>query len=121
MMSVWRHSFYYLFAFLVLTFIILLIASAEISIVLCYLQLCNGNHRWWWRSFLSSGSCAIYMFLYGVIYFLGELGMTRLSSIMLYFGYMFLISLIFFLLCGTVGFCAAFVFVRKMYSVIKID
>ena len=34
-------QFYYLFGFLTLVFIILLITCAEITIVLCYFQLCS--------------------------------------------------------------------------------
>ena len=41
MMSIWRHSFYYLFAFLFAVLLILVITSAEISIVITYLQLCK--------------------------------------------------------------------------------
>lgn len=41
MISIWKHSFYYLFAFLFLVLLILLITCAEISIVITYLQLCK--------------------------------------------------------------------------------
>lgn len=37
----WQHQFYYLFGFLGLVFLILLITCAEITIVLCYFQLCS--------------------------------------------------------------------------------
>ena len=36
-------------------------------------QLCNEDYRWWWRSMLSSGSCAFYVFLYAIWYFFAEL------------------------------------------------
>jgi hypothetical protein len=39
--SVWSHQFYYLFSFLFLVFLILIITCAEISIVMCYFQLCS--------------------------------------------------------------------------------
>lgn len=39
--SVWSHQFYYLFSFLFLVFLILVITCAEISIVMCYFQLCS--------------------------------------------------------------------------------
>lgn len=41
MISIWKHSFYYLFAFLFLVLLILIITCAEISIVITYLQLCK--------------------------------------------------------------------------------
>jgi hypothetical protein len=39
--SVWLHQFYYLFGFLALVFVILCLTCAEITIVLCYFQLCR--------------------------------------------------------------------------------
>ena len=41
MTSVWLHQFYYVFGILYLVFFILLITCAEISVVMCYFQLCN--------------------------------------------------------------------------------
>jgi len=121
MISIWRHSFYYLFAFLFMVMVILLLTCAEISIVISYLQLCHGNHRLWWRSFLTTGSSALYVFGYAVFYYFTQLEISRFSSTMLYFGYMTSICIAFFLICGSVGFLATFIFVRKIYSLIKID
>lgn len=45
--SMWLHQFYYLFGFLCLVFVILFITCAEITIVLCYFQLCSEDYRWW--------------------------------------------------------------------------
>merc|ERR1712153_5817 len=67
--SLWQHQFYYLFGFLALVLVILVITCAEISIALTYFQLTSENYHWWWRSFLSSASSALYLFLYSVIYF----------------------------------------------------
>ena len=78
----------------------------EITIVLCYFQLCSENHRWWWRSFLTSGSTAFYVFAYSVDYF-RRLGADEWFTCVLYFGYMGLICieeaqafLLTFLTCG---------------------
>ena len=40
---------------------------------------------------------------------------------MLYFGYMFIVSLGFFLMTGTFGSIACFAFVRAIYGSVKID
>ena len=40
-------QFYYLFGFLFVVFIILIITCAEITIVLCYFQLCSEDYNWW--------------------------------------------------------------------------
>ena len=39
--SIWRHYFYYLFGFLLIVLLIMIITSAEISIVVTYFQLCK--------------------------------------------------------------------------------
>ncbi|KAG2585651.1 hypothetical protein PVAP13_6KG404600 [Panicum virgatum] len=119
--SIWLHQFYYIFGFLFLVFIILIITCAEITIVLCYFQLCSEDYNWWWRSYLTSGSSAIYLFLYAGFYFFTKLQITKLVSGILYFGYMLLASFAFFVLTGTIGFCACFWFTRLIYSSVKID
>ncbi|MED6221083.1 Transmembrane 9 superfamily member 7, partial [Stylosanthes scabra] len=119
--SIWLNQFYYIFGFLFIVFVILLITCAEITIVLCYFQLCSEDYNWWWRSYLTAGSSALYLFLYSIFYFFTKLEITKLVSGILYFGYMIIVSYAFFVLTGTIGFYACFWFVRKIYSSVKID
>ena len=121
MSSMWLHQFYYVFGFLFIVFIILIVTCAEISVVLCYFQLCQTNHHWWWRSFFTSGSSALYLFLYSVFYFATKLQITEVVPTIMYFGYMFLASIVFCLLTGTIGFCASYAFVHIIYSTVQID
>jgi hypothetical protein len=67
---------------------------------MCYFQLLNEDYRWWWRSFLHSGSCAFYTALYAVWYHLVELDMNGIVPVLLYYGYMFIICFTFFLITG---------------------
>ncbi|XP_022883608.1 transmembrane 9 superfamily member 7-like [Olea europaea var. sylvestris] len=119
--SIWLNQFYYIFGFLFIVFVILIITCAEITIVLCYFQLCSEDYHWWWRAYLTAGSSALYLFLYSIFYFFTKLEITKLVSGILYFGYMLIASYAFFVLTGTIGFCACFWFVRKIYSSVKID
>ena len=119
--SIWQHQFYYMFGFLFLVFIILNITCAEITIVMCYFQLCSEDYHWWWRAYLTAGASAFYMFFYAIFYFFTKLHITSLASALLYFGYTLIMTLIFFVLTGTIGFYACYFFVRKIYSVIKVD
>ncbi|RWW18406.1 hypothetical protein BHE74_00025292 [Ensete ventricosum] len=119
--SIWLHQFYYIFGFLFLVFLILIVTCAEITIVLCYFQLCSEDYLWWWRSYLTSGSSALYLFLYATFYFFTKLEITKLVSGLLYFGYMLIASYAFFVLTGTIGFCACFWFTRLIYSSVKVD
>merc|ERR1719433_718883 len=121
MSSLWQHQFYYLFGFLALVLIILIITCAEISIALTYFQLTAENYRWWWRSFLSSGSSAFYVFVYSILYFSSRLQIEKTVSTLLYFGYMAVLSLLFFLLTGSIGTIASFNFVKAIYGSIKVD
>lgn len=121
MSSVWLNQFYYVFPFLFIVFIILIITCAEITIVLCYFQLCNEDYHWWWRSYLTPGSSALYLYLYSFLYFFTKLHMVKFVSGLLFFGYMFLVCLAFFVLTGTIGYMSTFMFVTKIYASIKID
>merc|ERR1719394_1270214 len=69
MSSIWQHQFYYLFGFLALVFCILIVTCAEISVALTYFTLTAEDYHWWWRSFSSSATSALYVFVYSIIYF----------------------------------------------------
>ena len=119
--SIWLHQFYYVFGFLLLVLMILIITCAEISIVMCYFQLCAEDYHWWWRAFLTSGSSAGYMFAYSIFYFYTKLEITKPISAVIYFCNMWVFAVMFFLLTGTIGFYACYWFVFKIFSSIKVD
>ena len=119
--SMWLHQVYYIFGILFLVYIILVITCAEITIVLCYFQLCSEDYHWWWRSFFTSGSSALYMFLYSAFYFVTKLDISKTVPSIMYFVYMGLLSYAFFILTGTIGFVACYLFVRAIYGSVKID
>jgi transmembrane 9 superfamily protein 2/4 len=121
MTSIWTAQPYYVFGFLALVLFILGVTCAEISIVMCYFQLCAEDHRWWWRSFLNSGASALYVFLYSIFYFATSLDITDPASATLYFGNMLMVSFAFFLLTGSMGFLSTLTFVRYIFSQIKVD
>nr|XP_037284926.1 transmembrane 9 superfamily member 2-like [Rhipicephalus microplus] len=118
--SIWSNQMYYMFGLLFLVFIILIITCSETTVLLCYFHLCSEDYHWWWRSFLTSGSSALYLFLYCIHYFM-RLSISGATSTFLYFGYTFIIVFLFFLLTGTVGFISCFMFVHKIYGVVKVD
>lgn len=119
--SIWLHQFYYIFGFLSLVFIILIFTCAEITIVLCYFQLCSEDYHWWWRAFLTAGSSALYLFLYSAFYFYNKLDISKVVPMLMYFGYMGLFSYGFFCMTGMIGFYACHWFVRKIYGAVKFD
>lgn len=119
--SMWLHQVYYIFGILSLVYVILVVTCAEIAVVLCYFQLCAEDYHWWWRSFFTSGSSALYVFLYSGYYFVTKLDITKTTPTMMYFAYMALLSYGFMILTGTVGFLACHKFVRAIYGSVKID
>ncbi|XP_043283958.1 transmembrane 9 superfamily member 4 [Venturia canescens] len=119
--ALWENQFYYLFGFLFLVFCILFISCSQISIVMVYFQLCGEDYRWWWRSFIVSGGSAVYVLAYSIFYFMTKLEITELVPTLMYFSYTLLMVLTFWLLTGTIGFFAAYAFIRKIYAAVKID
>jgi transmembrane 9 superfamily protein 2/4 len=119
--ALWGNHLYYIFGFLFIVFVILIITCAEITVVMCYFQLCAEDYNWWWRSFLTAGASAFYMFLYAIFYFATNLDIEKFVSGLLYFGYTLIMTIAFFVLTGTIGFYACHFFVRKIYSSIHVD
>lgn len=119
--SIWSSQMYYMFGFLFLVFLILVITCAETTVLLCYFHLCAEDYHWWWRSYLTSGFTAFYLFLYCCHYFFTKLQIEDFTSGLLYFGYTLIMVFLFNLLTGSIGFFACFWFIRKIYSVVKVD
>jgi len=119
--AIYENQFYYLFGFLFLVFIILVISCSQISIVMVYFQLCGEDYRWWWRSFVVSGGSAVYVAAYSIFYFITKLEIDEFVPTLLYFSYTVIMVVTFWLLTGTIGFYAAYTFIRKIYAAVKID
>jgi transmembrane 9 superfamily protein 2/4 len=118
--SVWMDQYYYVFGFLFLVYAILIVTCAEITILFTYFQLCGENYHWWWRSFCTAGSTALYVFFYSFVYF-KQLEANTFATYILYFGYMSLISLGLFLMMGFVGMMSSLVFNKTIFNSIKVD
>merc|ERR1711862_503906 len=121
MTSLWMDQYYYVFGFTLIVFLILLVTCIEITVLMVYYQFCAENHRWWWFSFYASGSVALYMFLYSVIWFHSLHPSNIFMTYFLYFGYLFLISLGMFMVTGMAGSLFALWFTRKIFGSIKVD
>ena len=106
--------------FILLSVFILIIISSEIGVLFTHANLCKGDYNWWWKSFFASGSSALYVILYSIYYYF-KLKIKRLSTTIIFFGLMTLIAFIIFLMCGACGLGLTFFFVRKIYSMIKMD
>lgn len=120
--SMWMQHFYYGFGFLLVVLILLILVCAEVAVVFTYLQLTMEDYRWWWRSFLASGSVALYAFLYSINYLLVDLVKMRGTlAFLLFISYSTLSCFAIFLAMGSVGFLASSYFVYYIFSSVKLD
>merc|ERR1711939_813372 len=84
-------------------------------------MLCSENYHWHWRAFMTAGASAFYVFANALIYWITKLRLSGLAGSVLYIGYSALVSFLFFILTGSIGFFASWLFVQKIYGSIKID
>ncbi|EON67097.1 hypothetical protein W97_06350 [Coniosporium apollinis CBS 100218] len=121
--SLWqdKSGYYYVFGFLGVVSAILVITVVEVTVVATYIQLCSENYHWWWQSFFVGGASSIWIFVACVWYYFMSLHIEGFASSMLFFAYSFLACAVYGLLTGTVGFLAAYAFIRRIYGDIKAD
>ncbi|PMD47804.1 hypothetical protein L207DRAFT_540557 [Hyaloscypha variabilis F] len=121
MSSIWFSKVYYMFGFLFLCYGLMIITCAAVTVLMVYFLLCSEDYHWHWRAFMTAGASAFYVFLNALIYLVTKLQLGGLAGTVLYIGYSALISFLFFILTGTIGFFASWAFVYKIYGSIKID
>ena len=119
--SLWNYKFYHVYGFLLGVYAILVLVVCMTTIIVVYFCLNSENYLWQWTAFYSGGSTALYVFLYSIYYFTFKTSMNGLVQTAFYFGYMFLISLVLGVLCGTLGHWAASKFVRTIFQNVKVD
>lgn len=119
--SLFGNRVYYAFGFLSLTFVVTVLTTATVSILNLYCHLCAEDYRWQWRSFITGGASAFWLFLYGLFFCITRLNLPDLSSKFLFIGYLLMISTLDFLLFGFVGFITCYICVQHMYRHIRVD
>ena len=118
--ALWKHQIYFLAAFLWISFFLFVVICGEISIIVVFWNLCYGDYNWWWKSFLIGASPVIYFIIFSIYYFF-NLQIRRLSAMVVYFGIMGLISSMSLFICGSISVLITFVFIKFIYSKIKIN
>ena len=117
--SLWRQNIYALNIYLLSSLIILIIISSEISILFIFFNLCKGDYRWWWKSLFVGASPGFYILLFSIIYIL-KMDFINNNSIIIYLCFMILLTIIVIIICGSSGLFFTFIFIRIIYSKIKI-
>lgn len=118
--SLFGNKVYYAAGFLFLTFTVVGLTTATVTVLMCYFHLCQEDYRWHERAFVTGGASAFWLIAYGLLY-ATRLSLHGFTSVALYIGYLMLIALLDFLMTGAIGYVATFFFVRKIYGRIRID
>lgn len=121
MSALWLHQIYYVMGFLLAVLLILAATCAQVSIAMTYLQLCSEDHRWWWKSFFNCASAGVYLILYSLWFLVSRLELVGVLPVVIYLTYMSMISLLFSIFCGSVGFLCSLAFIRTIYGAVKVD
>ncbi|XP_050212923.1 transmembrane 9 superfamily member 5 [Mercurialis annua] len=116
--SLWGYKICTLPSILFVTFVILILLTAILSVGITYIQLSAEDHQWWWRSVLCGGSPAIFMFIY-CFFVLAKSSMSGFLQLSFFIGYNACMCYAFFLMLGTVSFYASFAFVSHIYHAVK--
>ncbi|POV99757.1 hypothetical protein PSHT_13404 [Puccinia striiformis] len=118
--SLFGNKVYYAAGFLFLTFTVVGLTTATVTVLMCYFHLCQEDYRWHERAFVTGGASAFWLVAYGLLY-ATRLSLHGFTSIALYLGYLLLLGLLDFLMTGSIGYVATFFFVKKIYSRVRID
>ncbi|GAA5956137.1 hypothetical protein JCM21900_002606 [Sporobolomyces salmonicolor] len=121
MQSLFGSKAYYAFGFLALSSIVVALTTALTSVLMAYFHLCAEDYRWHWRAFLAGGGSAFYLFFYGILYWATKLHLAGFTNKVLYLGYLLVIAGVDFLVTGTIGFLSVALFLRVIYSRIRVD
>ena len=116
-----KSSYYYVFGFLSIVSALLTITIAETVLITTYMQLSAENYHWWWQSFLVGGASAFWIFIYSAWYYATRLNIEGFVSTLLYFMYTGLACCTYGLATGTIGWIAAYAFIRRIYGGVKVD
>lgn len=100
MNSIWTSKVYYMFGFLFICYGLMIMTCAAVTVLMIYFLLCAENYHWQWRAFFTAGASAAYVFAYAMLYWIRTLSFSSWTSGVLYLGYSFLISSLFFILTG---------------------
>lgn len=119
--ALWLHQLYYVMGTVMAVFLILLATTAQVSIVLTYFQLLAEDHRWMWRSFWNTASAGAYVLLYAAYFWYSRLDLEGALPVAIYVIYMLILSALFGVVCGSVGFGCSFWFVQTIYGALKVD
>eukprot|EP00183_Erythrolobus_madagascarensis_P000974 CAMPEP_0185847982 /NCGR_PEP_ID=MMETSP1354-20130828/3022_1 /TAXON_ID=708628 /ORGANISM="Erythrolobus madagascarensis, Strain CCMP3276" /LENGTH=639 /DNA_ID=CAMNT_0028548321 /DNA_START=229 /DNA_END=2148 /DNA_ORIENTATION=- len=122
--TVWGYKVFSLYEVLALVFFMLLLVVSITTISSIYFQLVVEDYRWQWSSFFYGGAVSMYVFGYTFGFFVRS-GSSTGSGLVLHLlhisAYSIILSSIFFLIFGSVGFFCVKLFVYFVFTSVKSD
>lgn len=119
--SFWMSNPYDFYPLLLVAVLLLLFSCGLASLYTIYQSLNRGNPKWWGLPFASSFGLALCFTAAQILYLVLEVGMTRVTSIVIYFCWSLISVWLMFLCCGACSFVFAVFMVRRIYEMIKIE
>lgn len=119
--AVWGHKIFQVYEMLAIVFVILVLVTTITVASAVYFQLVVENYKWAWASLWYGGSVGAYIFGYSAYYYYVRSPLEGFMQASFFFGYMWLMSYAFFLMCGTIGFFSARRFILFLYTSVKND
>ncbi|CCD27034.1 Tmn2p NDAI_0J01420 [Naumovozyma dairenensis CBS 421] len=118
--SLWFNKIFYMYGFLFGSAILFTLTVSLVTVLFTYYSLSAENWQWQWRSFLIAGlGCSFYVFLHSLLF--TEVKLGGFTNALLYMGYSFVITSLAFVVTGALGFLSSMLFVRTIYSAVKVD
>lgn len=117
--ALWINHVYTAFGFLFLILVVVIITAAEAAIVTTYLHLSGENYHWWWRSFITCSASGLLLYAMASSYLAQAVASASPIAAFLFLGLLFLCSLTFSIVTGTIGFWASCFFIRTIYTSIS--
>ncbi len=119
--SIWTNDHIYkLYGVLVVSVLLLLLLSTSLTVLFTYFHLNAENYKWWWRSFLSGASIALFVYGYCIYYYANSI-MEGFFQTIFFFLYSLLFVYALALMIGATSFLATYRFVWFIFSHVKTD
>lgn len=119
--ALWVRGAYRMFGISGIVAFLLFIVTCCSCIIITYIRFSLEECKWWWTSFLSGGSVGGYLLLYSVYYYVFETQMFGFLQTAYFFGFQLIVAYFLFLMMGSVGFLASYIFVNRAYQTNHID
>ena len=119
--SLWNYKYYHVYGFLLGVLFILILVVSMTSMIVVYFLLNAENYHWQWTAVAAGGMTGVYVWWYGVYYFIFKTAMHGMLQTAFYFGYTTVLALVVSLVCGVIGHGAAAAFCFTIFQNVKVD